>query len=89
MPASQMSRLRSYFHQSSLNRIHPVTMELPNHSARLGPSGHVFLNTRTRELGRLLSITLQGVGSFYEVRMCEGVATNFHGSRTYMHGFEW
>ena len=87
MPASQMSRLKSYFHHSSLNRIHPVTMELPNHPARLRPSGHVFLNTR-RELGRLLSTTLHGVGSFREVRMCERVAANFHGPTTYMLGFE-
>ena len=88
MPASEMSRLKLYFHHSSLNRIHPVTMELPNHPARLRPSGHVFLNTRRRELGRLLGTTLHSVGSFHEVRMCEGVATNFHGPSTYMHRFE-
>jgi hypothetical protein len=87
MPASEMSRLESYFHHSSLNMNYPVTMELPNHPARLRQSGHVFLNTKRRGLGRLRSTTLLCLGSFQEVRMCEGGAANFHGPITYMHGF--
>lgn len=35
MPASKMSRPKSYFHHSSLNRIYPVKMGLPSHPARL------------------------------------------------------
>jgi hypothetical protein len=50
MPASEMSRLESYFHHSSLNMNYPVTMELPNHPARLRESGHVFLNTKRRRI---------------------------------------
>jgi hypothetical protein len=57
--------------------VYPVTMELPNHPARLRQSGHVFLNTKRRGLGRLRSTTLLCLGSFQEVRMCEGGPQTF------------
>ena len=88
MPASEMSRLESHFHHSSLNMNYPVTMELPNHLARLRQSGHVFLTQKEEELGQLRSATLLCLGGFLEVRMCKGGAANFHGPITYMHGFE-